>query len=241
MFVRYRTEAIFLKKLKRFEADEFLIAYTEEFGKIGVTGKSIRKIKSKLRSSSELFCHSDIEFVRGKHYNILTDSELISSHSLIKKDLGKTSLAFRMADLLDSFLAEEEKDEHLWFFIFKSFHLLEELETEEDKGKKLKLFYYYFAFKFLELLGYGLEVDSCSLDKENKGSVFSPREGGLVCRMCSEKLRDPLKVKLSNGDRKLLAAIKNKNFEDFLDEDYEFSLIGEVFKNYLTLLPSRKS
>ena len=239
MFVRYRTEAIFLKKLKRFEADEFLIAYTKEFGKIGVTGKSIRKIKSKLRSSSELFCYSDIEFVRGKYYNILTDSELISSFSGIKKELGKSSLAFRMADLLDSFLAEEERDEHLWTFIVKSFHLLEDLTFKEEKKKRLKLFYYYFSFKFLELLGYGLEVGNCSLDKKKKGSVFSPREGGLVCEVCSKSLEDPLKVRLTDNDRELLAAIKENSFEDFLGKKLDFDFIEEAFKNYLALLPSR--
>lgn len=239
MFVRYRTQAIFLKKLKRFEADELLIAYTKEFGKIGVTGKSIRKIKSKLRSSSELFCHSDIEFVRGKYYNILTNSELVSSSPELKKDLGKMSLAFRMADILDSFLAEEEKDDHLWAFILKSFRLLEESTFEKQKKKKLKLFYYYFSFKFLELLGYGLELGSCMLDKKKEGSVFSPREGGLVCEVCSQELKDPLKVRLADSDRILLEEIKKNSFEEFLEKELDFKFIEEAFKNYLALLPSR--
>ncbi|MGM0439051.1 MAG: DNA repair protein RecO [Patescibacteria group bacterium] len=242
MFIRYRTEAIFLKKLKRFEADEHLIVYTKDFGKIGVTGKSIRKIKSKLRSSSELFCHSSIEFVRGRYYNILTDSELISSFSETKKDLGKMSVAFKAAHLLDSFLAEEEKDEHLWFFIKKTFYLLDELSFKDNKKKKLQSFYYYFAFKLLELLGYKPEIGSCTVDEQEDASIFSPREGGFICEVCSRNIKDPLKIKLTKEDKTFLLEISKNSFEDFIEEEIDFSdNISEMLANYIAILPSKIS
>ncbi len=242
MFVRYRTEAIFLKKLKRFEADEYLIVYSRDFGKIGVTGKSIRKIKSKLRSSSELFCYSSIEFIRGRYYNILTDSELIKGMTEIKKDLSKMSVAFKMTDLLDSFLAEEEEDSRLWLFIRKSFLFLEELDVDkQNKKEDLQSFYYYFAFKFLEMLGYGLQVESCTVGKGKNVDIFSPREGGFVCRVCAKKIKDPLKVRLTQKDILFIKAIGENNFENFFDLCLEFDSLDEVLKNYIALLPSRLS
>ncbi len=239
MFVRYRTEAIFLKKLKRFEADEYLIAYSRDFGKLGVTGKSIRKIKSKLRSSSELFCHSDIEFVRGRYYNILTDSQLIDSFSKTKSELGKMSIAFKMANLLDSFLAEEEKDEELWLFIKKSFYFLDSFRNGQVDD--LKSFYFYFAFKFLELLGYRPEMGNCVVDGSKSGETFSPRNGGFICEVCAKNIKDPLKIKITKKDKHFLKNITNKSFEDFIENNPEFDNLEELLNNYIALLPSRLS
>ena len=239
MFVRYRTEAIFLKKQKRFEADEYLIAYSRDFGKIGVTGKSIRKIKSKLRSSSELFCYSDIEFVRGRYYNILTDSQLIDSFSKTKSHLGKMSIAFKMANLLDSFLAEEEEDETLWLFVKKSYHFLDNFE--DDHVDDLKAFYFYFAFKLLEILGYRPKIGSCVVDGDESGEVFSPRNGGLICNICAEKIEDPLKVKITKNDKIFLKNITNKSLEDFFSGNIQFDNLEDLLSNYVVLLPSRLS
>lgn len=241
MFVRYQTEGIFISKAKRFEADEYLSAFTKEFGKIGLTGKSIRKIKSKLRASSELFCYSEIEFIRGRNYNILTNSESKESFSKIKSDLGKLSVAFKISNLLNSFLAEEEKDSRLWIFIRKSFFLLNDLPLSDDhKDKKhiLQLFYYYFSFKLLEILGYKPDMDQCVLDQK-PASVFSPQEGGLICKNCSLKIKDPLKVELTKTDIKFIQAILALSFEDFLEKNFSFDQVGKVLKNYLVLLPSR--
>ncbi len=244
MFIRYRAEGIFISKLKRFEADEYLTVFTKEFGKIGITGKSIRKIKSKLRSSSELFCYSDIEFIRGRHYNILTDSELRDDFSEIKSDLGKLSVAFQIARLLDSFLAEEEEDERLWIFARKSFFLLDDLSLSNlgnnDKKRLLHLFYYYFCFKFLEILGYKPDMGGCVLDKK-EASIFSPREGGLICKNCSLKIRDPLEISLEEGDINLIESVSKMEFENFLEKDFHFEKIDEVLSNYLIVLPSRLS
>ncbi len=244
MFTRYRTEGIFLKKSKRFEADEYLIFYSKDFGKIGVTGKSIRKIKSKLRSSAELFCYSDIEFVRGKHYNILTAAEIINSFSDLKKDLGKLSLAYRLSSLIESFLTEEEKDEKLWALIKKSFTLLNEFDFNQTENKKEKLlsFYYYFSFKFLSVLGYKPELDGCLIDKKEPAFNFSPREGGLICDQCAKNIKDPLKIKIEEEDKNFLEKVEKENFEEFLGSNFHFSPKMEtLFKNYIATLPSKTS
>ncbi len=242
MFTRYKTEAIFLKKYQRFEADEYLIVYTEDFGKMGVTGKSIRKIKSKLKSGARLFCYSEIEFIRGRYYNILTDTDKVNGFSDIKKSLGKLSTSFKMASLFDSFLPEEEKDERLWLFLKKSFRILDEMELRLKNGEKsedLRRFYYYFAFKFLELAGYKPEVNCCVVDKRSEVSAFSPREGGLLCKVCSKNIKDPLEVGIKPEDRDFLKAVSESDMENFLRRNLQFSNLGELLKNYTAVLPSK--
>ncbi len=239
MHTRYRTEAIFLKKIKRFEADEYLIAYSRDFGKLFVAGKSIRKIKSKLRSSSELFCYSNIEFVRGRNYNILTDSETINNFSKIKNDLGKMSVAFKISELIDSFITEEEEDENLWALIKKSFYLLDGLSNKGDKKEELKLFYFYFAFKFLEFLGYAPKVDSCIIDNDEKVGFFSPWHGGAICPGCKEKVDNRPLIKFSEKDKKFLLLIFKTRFEDFLSQKANFKRAEEILEKYIQFLPRR--
>lgn len=241
MFTRYRTEGIFIRKDKRFEADEYLNVYTKDFGKIGVMGKSIRKIKSKLRSSSELFCHSEVEFIRGRHYNILTASELVSSLSKIKNDLGKLSLAFRMSFLIDSFLPQEEEDVELWKFIKNSFYILNNFDKKKDKKQNFLAFYFYFAFYFLSLIGYKPEINKCVIDGK-RAEVFSPKEGGMICEDCLKGIKDPFTVKLKEKDKKFLERIAKEEFNEFISKEHEFSTsLATLFKNYIAALPSRNS
>ena len=68
MAVHYRTQAFILNKTDWNEADQIFTVYTEEFGKIKIVAKAIRKIKSKLRSGMDLFYLSEIEFIQGKSY-----------------------------------------------------------------------------------------------------------------------------------------------------------------------------
>ncbi len=63
MAVHYRTQGFVLKKTDLWEADQVFSIYTQDFGKLKVLGKAIRKIKSKLRSGAELFYLSETEFI----------------------------------------------------------------------------------------------------------------------------------------------------------------------------------
>ena len=90
MFIRYKTKAFILKKTERGEADEALTVFSREFGRIEILAKSVRKIASKLRPGVEIFYLSDIEFIQGKTYKILTEAIAIkkfSNCSLSKRHL----------------------------------------------------------------------------------------------------------------------------------------------------------
>lgn len=241
MFTRYSTEGIFLKKSPRKEADEFLTVYTRDFGNLKVMGKSIRKIDSKLKPSSTLFSYSELEFIKGRYYNILTDADLITNFSDVRDDLGKLSLAFKASNLINSF-SVDKKEERIWLFLKKSFYLLDECSfAEKKKGEKLRRFYYYFSFKFLELLGYKPEVRRCVNHSDRETFGFNPKEGGLVCKSCFQKTKDALKVQISPADQRFLEAIFEQKFEDFLKIKLDYDNLDSVLKYYLAHLPSSYS
>ncbi|MFC1629643.1 DNA repair protein RecO [Patescibacteria group bacterium] len=243
MFIHYRTQGIFLKKEDRGEADQFFTIYTKDFGKLKILGRAIRKIKSKLRSSSELFYLSEIEFIQGKAYKTLTDAVLIEKFLNIRKDLSKLKVAYQIVDITDKLIGKEEKEEKIWDLLTKTFQKLNDCSLP-----RISCFmaYYYFLWNILSISGYGVKLDDCVLCraklKENIKIYFDPQEGGLICNNCFKKIQlgteiNPETIKilrvLLGGDWKIIAKLKiKKSHLKSLKEisDSYLSSILDVFK-----------
>ena len=103
-----------MRKADLREADQLFTVYTEDFGKIKVLGRAIRKINSKLRGGAGLFYLSEIEFIQGKTHKTLTDAILIDKFSNIRKDLGKLRIIYQIAAIIDKLVIKEEKDANIW-------------------------------------------------------------------------------------------------------------------------------
>jgi len=160
MATHYRTNGFIIKKTDRDEADQFFTIYTKGYGKLKILGKAIRKINSKLRSGAELFYLSDIEFIQGKNHKTLTDAILMENFPDIRKDLGKLKIVHQIAELLDSLMTGEEKDELIWWLLCET---LKKLNSLEIRNYNLEILYYYFFWNLVSLLGYRPELKPDSL------------------------------------------------------------------------------
>jgi len=185
MAVRYRTKGFVLKKEAKKEADQIFTLYTEDFGKIKVLGKAIRKIKSKLRGGVRLFSLSEIEFIRGKVYNTLTDAVIANNFKNIKEDLGKLKIAYKISEILDKLIKGEEPDKKIWSLLNEVFENLNSVDPSFS-GKKLEILYYYFFWNLLSILGYRIDLYKCAFCQERlnlKLNYFNPEEG-IICQSC---------------------------------------------------------
>jgi len=189
MFWKNNTLGFFLKREERGENDEVFTVLTKDFGKIELLGKSIRKIKSKLRGSAETFFLSRIEFVQGRIYKTLTDAVLVQRFENLRDDLQKLEWAFSIAKILDIFL-KEEKSKEIWDLTETVF---KEADTSDGDGDILKMLYCFFIWNFLDFLGYGIHLYHCVLCEEKlkpESFLFSPSLGGIVCESCAKKERN---------------------------------------------------
>lgn len=203
MFSKYRSGGIVLKKYNQGESDRIFTIYTEEFGKISLFAKSIRKESSKLKSGSEPFSLSEIEFIEGRSRRTLTDIRVINRYREINGNLKKITLAQKIVDDLDRLIKGEEKDEKVWELLVKVFS-----DIESSRGLSA---YYRFFWNLVTILGYGPELHQCSRCHNKidlKDLRLSPSDGGLVCKKCSSESvsfsieKRALKMMLSylNGD-----------------------------------------
>ncbi len=205
MFTHYRSRAFTLKKSNQAEANQLLTVYTKEFGRIEVLARAIRKTSSKLRSGVELFYLSEIEFIQGKAYKTLTDAILVDSFKNIRKDLAKTTIAFKISQLFNNLIKEEEKNDKIWQLLSRVFI---KLNCRHQAPHMPYLIYYYLFWNLFALIGYYPELYYCSYCKKKllpgKFSL-SVEQGGIICQNCFKKVK--LKQEIDIKTIKLLRLI----------------------------------
>ncbi len=209
-FTHYKTPSFVFRKKDKSEADRIFTAFSFDYGKIQVCGKSIRKITSKLRSGIGLFYLSEIEFIQGRKYKTLTDAKVLKRYEGIERNLKKLSVAFKISQVLNNFLKFEEKDEKIWNLITETFEKLN--NTEKIRKADCQILYYYFLWNFFDILGYHPDLHNCVLCQNKiipENICFSNKEGGLVCRKCKKEEKD-----VSSELVKILRFILQKNLKD---------------------------
>jgi DNA repair protein RecO (recombination protein O) len=243
MFIHYNTEGIILKKDDLREADQLFTVYTQDFGKLEVLGKAIRKIQSKLRSGADIFYLSKIEFIQGKNFKTLTDAILLDKFKNIRKDLKRLKVAYKISEILDNLIKDQEADEEIWELLLETFkrldseHAKDETTNPEDLIDKI---YYYFFWNFLSILGYQLDLYRCLVCQKKltpDALYFNQKEAGIVCSVCFKKMKNAQKIEESTI--KILRILYKKDWSILkrlrLGET-DLNLLEEVSDNYLSAI-----
>lgn len=209
MFVHYKTNGVFLKKIDKGEADQLFTIYTKDFGRVEVCAKGIRKMTSKLRSQARLLSLSEIEFIQGKAGKTLTDSCIAEKFETIGGNLEKTETAGNITSLLDLTLKGQEKDERIWQKLLEALGFL-----KTAKAGEAGIVYHHFFWGFMACLGYRPQFEVCCFCKKKPaGSVlyFMPSEGGVSCGSCRSH-KEPGCL-IDQGILKILRLFQTKNLE----------------------------
>ncbi|MBU2539665.1 DNA repair protein RecO [Patescibacteria group bacterium] len=184
MITHYRTSGFVIKKNDTGEHGRIFTVFAQDFGKIKVLGRAIRKIASKLKSGINVVSLSEIEFIQGKAYKTLTDAMVLEKFEGIKSNLEKLRTAYKINEPVDSLIKGEEKDEKIFSLLKKTYSRLNDLEFD---SKQLRLLYFYFIWNLFYLLGYKPQLYKCANCQKKLVLgffYFSSKEGGVICRAC---------------------------------------------------------
>jgi DNA repair protein RecO (recombination protein O) len=181
----YRTEGIVLRRHDFGEADRLLTVFTPWLGKIRILAKGVRKPTSRKAGHVELFTYSKLLVAKGRSLDIVTQAETINPFLPVKGELGRTSCAYYVAELVDRFTAEGEENKRLFDLLLNALGWLGEAE---DTGLVLR----YFELQLLDCAGYRPQLSRCvrcdrSLDEDV--GLFSPVDGGVLCPRCGHGQR----------------------------------------------------
>ncbi len=226
MAIHYRTQAFILKKTDLREADQVFTVFTNDFGKLKILGKAIRKIKSKLRAGAELFYLSEIEFIQGKNNKTLTDAIAIEKFKNIRQDLEKLEILSQIAENADYLIKGEEKDEQIWELLSEVF----------KKINSYSLIYYYFIWNLLSILGYQIDLYYCTNCQKKLISekLYFNSEQGIICSECYGSLED--KTEISPDIIKILRLFIKKDWNVLLRlkiQDFHKKELENISENYL--------
>lgn len=248
MTTRYKTRAFVFKKNDINESDRIFSVFTDDFGRLDIFAKAIRKNVSKLRSGIDIFFMSEIEFIQGKNRKTLTDAVLVEKYNNIFQDLERFKIANKIGEVLDNFMRGEEKDKEIFDLLNESMEKLNECSPVKN-GSKLSV-YCYFLWNFISLMGYRPQVYKCNVCHEKlepHNIYFSYKLGGIICRKCLDQ--DASAQKINSDIIKILRIIlkrewhilsklkietpSQKLFYIVSENYYRYILSSHSFKNVL--------
>lgn len=188
----YKYHGIILGKIDIAETDRVYAIYTEEAGKIRIIAKGVRKPNAKLAGSLEPLTYAEIFAARGQGLGKITGAIPVENFSAVKADFELLSRILRVFKILQKTISEEEKDEKFFRLLLEYLETMEKLaEAEEDrKIQKAEILTLGFLVKFLDQMGYRIEVRQCVKCGEKlqpQGNFFSASLGGIICSRCAPK------------------------------------------------------
>ena len=173
-------KGLVLKQTNYSEADKILTIFTDDLGIVTVIAKGARKIKSHQRGAASLFCYGEYVLYPGKNMYTMRGAKLINSFYSISESIEKLALASYLCEITAFFIPEEEPCEDVLSLVLNTLYILSE------KDRNLLLIKAVFEFKFLSMIGYQIDVDSCINCGKNETVTFSAQKGGMLCSDCSK-------------------------------------------------------
>ena len=184
------TKALALKATDYKESDKLILLYSLEYGKITVHAKGVRKSNAKLKFAADQFCFGQYELAKvDDRYTLKTCDQLESFYSL-REDVTTYYAACTVAECLINYTEEGQSEPQVFVETLKALQAL-------TNGVEPLLVALRFVLAFLELEGFKLEFDRCSVCGEKKKKLFLDlQRGSLVCDTCRSADSSPVSARV---------------------------------------------
>ncbi|MFZ3073767.1 MAG: DNA repair protein RecO [Minisyncoccales bacterium] len=204
MFTHYRTQGVVVKKIDRGEADQLLVVYTKDFGRIEVMARGIRKITSKLRPAVEFPSVAEIEFIQGKACKTLTDALIMNLLVDSRKDLRKSAALRRICGFAEEIIKDQQEDSRIWGLLRSALFFVESADA-----KCAAAICHYFVWHLLDVAGwrpdFGGEARSDGRPELNERNI-GVQTLALVKFFCDTNIERGSLMRLTGRQNDLLLA-----------------------------------
>ncbi len=151
---------------------------TKEYGLIGIMGKGVKSMKSRLRASTQKFTYGLFYiYYKENKLSILKDVDIINAFSNLHNDI----FLIGYLNYATEFITQVYKES-------QSIHLLDlfiDTLNKMNEGLDPEVLISILEVKCFPLLGVGLVLDACSsCGKTTDIVTIDGSRGGLICRNC---------------------------------------------------------
>ena len=184
-----KTEAIILRKINFRETSVLLDIFTLNLGKIRGILKGVRTEKSKIPPvvfNPGCYIYTNIYQKASSGLDLMSNPAVIEPFIFSKREQIK--LWHLILNLVNKFSPEREKSADIFNLLLKIGQVLSESATPE-------IIFVAFKINFVKILGYGVELNKCTVcsEKENV-PFFSGKIGGGLCLKCKDRDVNCIKV-----------------------------------------------
>lgn len=176
-----RTTGLVVRETSLGEADKILTLICAGVGRIDVSAKGVRSLRSPHMAATQIFAYSSFILRRGKRYYYIAESELIEPFFGLRSDLDRLSLAAYVADVLCDVMPEELVDDDILRLGLNTYFAIS--EKKDTDLRKIKAA---FEFKIADLAGFCPDLSCCRRCgiTDGVGMNLDVMNGGLVCSDC---------------------------------------------------------
>ena len=162
------------------ESDKIITLVTAEYGKMTVTGKGVRSLRSKNMVSCQPFAYATYVLRRSKKYFYVEETELIDCFFDLRADLDKLSLAAYVCDVCADCSVENQPDPELLQLTLNTLFAISNKDIPLGKIKAA------FEFRCAAVCGFCPDLTACDrCGKVTLGRMYlDVMNGRLLCGDC---------------------------------------------------------
>ncbi len=180
----HKAKGIVIRRIDYSETSQIVSFVTNEYGKLKVIAKGIKRPKSRLDGALDLLSHCEFQFIEkpNTELHILTDCEVVDVFPRLRENPTKADAAFAIAELLDRFVQPGEKSGESYTLAVESLQAVS--SAEEQPFRQLAAF----VARLLRVHGMLPVTERCVQCRRSirggASAAFSGKLGGMVCGDC---------------------------------------------------------
>lgn len=226
-------KALVLRETMMGESDKLLTVLAENMGKLLISCKGVRNIKSHRLASTQLFCYDEFTVsVKGGRY-FLKEAQLIENFYKVREDIEKLALSQYVAEVTEEVSIEGEYDNSVLSLALNTLFMIAGSDKEKSHIKGC------FELRLASLLGFMPDLSVCEICSKDASTAFLDVQGGtLICDSCLADMpntNNAQYLELGSGTlaamRYVISAPAKRIFSFNLEkaESAEFSLVCESY------------
>lgn len=211
-----------VKEVNVGESDRIVTILTDEFGLISASARGSRNLKSKLFSSTGLFCYAEFTFFTQKGNYYIDDAAVTENFFGLRNSVEALAVAAYIAELVLTLRPQRpEEIQELLHLSLNSLYLLSAGKAEPLKVKAV------FELRAVSETGFRpdlLACTGCGKFEDPQGFYFDCLNGRLYCPDCAEhQCHDP-DISMS-----VLTAMRHTIYSE-PKKIFSFSLAGDSLR-----------
>ncbi|MDO4691184.1 MAG: DNA repair protein RecO [Fusobacterium sp.] len=214
-----RGNGIVISKKEIEEADRYITVFMEDFGKISILVKGIRKSKKRDKTAVDIISLTDFTFYRKGENIIISEFNGIEGYREIKNDLEKLKIVFYIFSILNQILVENGRNRKIYNLLKNS---LAALNKSKERKKDL-LMLAYFIYEIIK--------DEGIVPEERDSSIFFFNKNLQKENMILKALlNDSIKELVRNNDYEIEEVKKVINIlERYINVNLDLKLDAKRF------------